>query len=375
MQSCKDWAEAATELTKWFRRNASEDDIPPSFHKELAEDIFKLRFSVSSSPIPDAAHRGITPLAFALLSVQEENLLRDNQDAYDLATTITPENAKAAKRKCPKLPETYDQFERLVRRYIHAGRALFGTQCPHIVEVIRIKQELQLMYRRNGGHLPRATIASLVWDFTTDAAQFFATFPTEEEFVMVPQQGMPQSQLAISRSLMSSNRYIAALDTPAAWVAAPIIPKYSNELGAVRTNRSLAGKRKDSDALGGTANQQGVASLQKKRPLEYNRNTDMHPALLALMKPVLDQNSKFRVGTIANLAGIETKDLPRHKDFCQRWMLGSCSAIEGDASKCKVRIGNSHPVASAIPNDYATKLAAALRPGIEKFLSEKRAKS
>ena len=42
----------------------------------------------------DNAHRRITTLLFALLTVGEENQLREDQEAYDGATSLTPNMLK-----------------------------------------------------------------------------------------------------------------------------------------------------------------------------------------------------------------------------------------------------------------------------------------
>ena len=117
-------------------------------------------------------HRGITPLVFVILSVGEESLLRDDQEAFDGATSLTPAMMRAAQRKCPAISANFDKFERLLICYIKAGQRLFTTHCLYFIEVNHIRQELMMMYRRNLGHLPENTIAGLIWDIVTDASQF-----------------------------------------------------------------------------------------------------------------------------------------------------------------------------------------------------------
>ena len=47
--------------------------MPVQFHKELVDDIRKLMFSLGSALLADNAHRGMTLLVFALLTVGEDN--------------------------------------------------------------------------------------------------------------------------------------------------------------------------------------------------------------------------------------------------------------------------------------------------------------
>jgi len=98
IQSTKGWHDASIiELIKWSNAHQTEESYPVQFHKELVDDIRKLMFSFGASPLADNAHRGISPLAFVLMSVAEENQLRENQEAYDGATSLTPGMMRAAK--------------------------------------------------------------------------------------------------------------------------------------------------------------------------------------------------------------------------------------------------------------------------------------
>ena len=223
IQTTKDWYTAGVELTKWFRSHQSEDDVEVQFHKELVDDIRKLQFSMGPLPLVDNAYRGITPLAFVLLTVGEEHKLREEQEAFDGATLLTPAMMRANKRKCPAIPTTFDQLVRLLVWYIRVGLWLFGPHCQHFIEVKMVKQELMRMYCRNAGQLPAGTITGIMWDIVVNAAQFFYTFPSDANFTANPQRNIPVSTLSIKRSLLSANLHIAALDTPKRWLP-PLVP-------------------------------------------------------------------------------------------------------------------------------------------------------
>ena len=109
------------------------------FHKELVDDIRKLMFLMGPLPLPDNAHRGITPLVFVLLTVGEEHKLREEQEAFDGAATLTPAMMRANKRKCPTIPASFEQLIRLLVRYIKVGLWLFGPHCEHFIEVRMVK--------------------------------------------------------------------------------------------------------------------------------------------------------------------------------------------------------------------------------------------
>lgn len=159
-------------MTKWFWLHQNIGDIPFQFHKELVDDIRKLMFSLRPSLLEDNAHRGIIIFVFVLTSVTEENQIREDQEARNGATAITPFGVKAFKRKCPPIPSTFDQLERILVRYLKVGELLFTTLCKNFIEVGRLYQELMLMYWMNGGSLPAATITTIVWDVVTDASHF-----------------------------------------------------------------------------------------------------------------------------------------------------------------------------------------------------------
>ena len=74
--------------------------MPVQFYKELVDNIRKLIFSLGSAPLADNSHKGMMPLAFALLTVGEENQLREDHETYDGATSLTPNMLKNARRKC-----------------------------------------------------------------------------------------------------------------------------------------------------------------------------------------------------------------------------------------------------------------------------------
>ena len=178
LQTTKDWFSAGTELTKWFRLHDIDGDKDYQFHKELMDDIRKMMFYLGSTPLADNAHCEISPLAFGFMPVAEENQLWEDQEARDKTTALTPTAVRASKRKCPSIPTTFPELNELLTRYIYAGHSLFTIKCHHFQKVVRMRQELRLMHRRNMGQLPPNTISSLVWDVVTDAAQFFNFFLT-----------------------------------------------------------------------------------------------------------------------------------------------------------------------------------------------------
>jgi len=200
-------------------------------------------FPFCVSPLADNAHRGISPLAFVLMSVAEENQLREDQESYDGATSLTPGMVRAAKRKCLSIPTTLRELVELLRCYISAGHFLFTARCEHFVEVVRIRQELILMFRRNRGMLSAKNVATLLWDITADAAQYFYTFPSSAQFAIVPPEGMPTSNLLVRRSLLSANIHISSVDKPQRWLALPppLLPPM-NVLGLTRAQQQTVDK-------------------------------------------------------------------------------------------------------------------------------------
>lgn len=140
-----------TELNKLFRVHQTPSEIPFQFHKDLVDDIRRLMCSLGPSPLDGNAHCGISPLSFGLMSMVEVNQLRKDQEARNGATSITPGVVRVSKRKYPTISTTFDQLECLWGRYICARHLFFTKSCHLFEEVVQIKQDLLLVYRRNGG--------------------------------------------------------------------------------------------------------------------------------------------------------------------------------------------------------------------------------
>jgi len=115
---------------------------------------------------------------------------------------------------------------------------LFTARCEHSVEVARIRQELMLMFRRNKGILSAKNVATLLWNITADAAQYFYNFPTLAQFTIILPEGMPTSNLSVWRSLLSVNMHISSVDTPHRWLTLPppVLPPM-NALGLTRAQK------------------------------------------------------------------------------------------------------------------------------------------
>jgi len=182
------------------------------------EDTRKLMFSLGGAQMADNSHRGISPLAFALLTFGEVNQLREDQEVYDGATSLTPTMFKNAQWKCFTIPVEFDKFERLIVRYKKAGQNLFTIHCPHFIEVNYIQQELMMIYRRNVGNLPKNTITGLLWDIVADSAQLFYNFTSVEDFNTTLQLNIPISTLSMRGSLLSVNLHVATIGTPKHWL-------------------------------------------------------------------------------------------------------------------------------------------------------------
>ena len=385
LQDVKSWHDASTELTKWFAEESSLGEIPVQFHKELVEDIRKYMFSFGPAPLAATAHRGITPLAFTLLSVSEDNQLREDQDAYDGATSLTPAMLKAARRKCPSPPFEFDKFERLLIRYVLSGRRLFTVHCPHFISCNFLRQDLMLVYRRNLGSLLRNTLVGLMWDIIADSAQFFSTYTSSADFNATPQRNMPLSFMGTRRSLLSMNQHSAPLDTPSCWLVPVQLPGGPHYPGLGKTRQQQEGERHTQGngggggSMGGDTGGGGDAGFngggdeggKHKSGENQERNMDMHPILKILMEPVHAQNIPFRINALCKLAGMtDMRKLPQCNNNCFRWLLGLCEGRDNNKGRCKARPENVHAGSGVIPDDYALQLSKLLQPSVDKLVAE-----
>lgn len=122
LQKVKGWKAQATKLVNIFTPIYGEDDIPIFFHKELVEDIVTLAFARGPAPIPRTAHGGISPLAFSLLTVDEQAQLRMDQNAREESSSTTQDEIKAGMRRCPVPPQIFEELMMLLRQYISTLR-------------------------------------------------------------------------------------------------------------------------------------------------------------------------------------------------------------------------------------------------------------
>jgi len=76
-------------------------------------------------------HTGVSPLAFVLMSVADENEFREDQEAYNRAKSLTPGMTRASKRKYPSITKTLRELVELLRRYISTSYCLW-----HIVSIL-----------------------------------------------------------------------------------------------------------------------------------------------------------------------------------------------------------------------------------------------
>ena len=86
------------------------------------------------------------------------------------------------------------------------------------------------------------------------------------------------------------------------------------------------------------------------------------------MKPIHDHKLRFKVSELCELAGTRIADLPIDNSYCLRWILSWCPSKRDDPSSCAARAGCKHLAAADISDDTATKIAAALKPGVDKFV-------
>ena len=151
------------------------------------------------------------PPSFPSLRIQNENFLRFCNEREDDATHKTLGDIKANKRKCPKLPEGYDQVNRMLKNYLTAGDRFFTSNNPHFKEINFIRNYMVSFYRRNAGCISKQFVAHIVWAITSDACSFFSTY-TEKNDIQKG-ENYPQSGLATIRSLVGMNSVIQVMDS------------------------------------------------------------------------------------------------------------------------------------------------------------------
>ena len=101
------------------------------------------------------------------------------------------------------------------------------------------------------------------------------------------------------------------------------------------------------------------------------RNKNIHAALEIMMDPFYANKIQWWLGTICKATGIAgMRLLSQCQSNCFRWMLGLCESKSGDSARCMWQPENRHPTAAENPDNYATRLAEILQPGVDKVLVE-----
>ena len=190
-----------------------------------------------------------------------------------------------------------------------------------------------------------------------DAAQFFDTFPTKEEFAHNLQLRMPTSNLSVRCSFLSMNAHVPAVDTPFKWIPRPQYqPCMPTVLGTTR-EELCNGRDSGASTSGGGGNggatgrlqrdggRDGGAALQltwgptppganndgKRKEVDMlHCNTNMHAVLQSTMARFYHNKIEWRLVTLCKAAGLEDmRLLPRTNNFCFQWLLGSCEPKPG----------------------------------------------
>lgn len=378
LQTAKDWEDARSILRKHF------DDLPEEmldifFHKENVEDLRHLRLSHAS--VPDAAHchKGITPLAVALLSVDSQLDIERADEVQKEATVRTQKDVETSRRRPPPCPTTYDGLMHLLAQYSIFVRELFTTHNTHGKEVRHIRQGLMNLYRRCKGRLAREDIAHIVWAITADACQFFSTVCDRQD---IEDENFLVSGLATIRSQILANQQISVRDTPHSWLVAArqsgasMGGGTSGGTGTARTVTFDAGPggaalEPETGRPGGSDDKKHTGTGLRKQggggAADNVYNSDMHPAIAKMMQGFHERRMTLSLNRLNRAAGVRgITYLPKMGKWkaCYRWLLGIC----GKDGKC--HFGHEHLAAKDVTDDFATKLVDRLHDGVSQLTEQ-----
>jgi hypothetical protein len=327
---------------------------------QLNEDVHKRYFGDTGMLAWMDCHRGIAPLAAALVTPQEEAARDKEEDDYSAATLITPEDRKKSRRSPPPCPTNYHDLMDLLRNYIVLLRTLFGGRCDHLHGVRRIRATLIEQHRRMRMSVTRHVAAQIVWAITVDARQFFGHIVDTDDLV----DGIrPKSTLDAIHSLIVTNQALSIQDVPKQWLPGPAAggdkKRMREEDTTIKcTSDGSSNPDKGTDTGNGRSKRTLGATVQ---------NTKWHPAFHGPIKELRSQLtggktlSLLRLARDSGLKGIE--DLHQEglggaaDSICYRWVaLGDCH------SKCPRAATHE----GTVPDEVAKTIVDMLCPGIAK---------
>ena len=339
----------------------------PSFREfsntTLSDNI--INHKLAPGPTYETCHHGISILAVSLRTFTIQELERQEETCFDLATNKTPDAIKKHMSKGPPpLPTTISELIQQIHRLLVLTDGLFTHRCAMVTQLRELMEILQVREHRLMGDYASSAqlIPQVVWALILSARDFYRQVCTRSQ--LDPTVGTPRTATA---SLSTYTHMIALkmkLDLdglPHQWTAQPARHPTTEQ------HTSTASKQpSQKNSKPATSNNQPNPSSNTTTP---TRNNAQWPNIFASNDTLkLLQAKKGRVlSEIFSEAGIsgggDRLDLTGLPDnLCLRWLiLGRCNGgVRGQ--ECN----RSHPTTS-IPTKAAEAVFRQIEPGLKRI--------
>ena len=363
-------------MEKWARDNGVELDRGIYFEQKSVEDIVNLRFNPGQGVAQfKSAERGLSLLICRTRTPEEIERVRDREAAeQETQATRMLEEALKLQRGDPRAPASnYFELKLNITTYCALLHTLFGDKCGYYVALMKIRNCLDTpgVYNIRQAYTPDIC-HRISWAIIDDGRAFFSTVMIQQDFDH-PGAIFPESLLD---SILPEVRYANQI----------LRANYPTEWKSKQVPRTMT-----SPAYQGTGNWTPPAGTQAttatsikgrattpQQPWVDNR----HPTIVALMAPYIAKfGDNIFVGELLDAGGKRLTDLPQpsgtrfmSKDgtkayLCWNAVLGRCKFGRG----CKYK--RNHPGKGELSDDFASAVAAMLKPAVDHVVATKEAPS
>jgi hypothetical protein len=156
-----------------FRYEDAEVQVTNSILKMAAKRNWAGKESNINRPSFAHASEGLSPFLMLDLSVDEVADINDDDDALNLASSVTILDIKEAKKRTrASVPTTSDKFLLLLQQYANLLFALFSAECPLFKCVVRIVSAIKAYSREARDSMAVVTKASILWVILKQSRRF-----------------------------------------------------------------------------------------------------------------------------------------------------------------------------------------------------------
>jgi hypothetical protein len=156
-----------------FRYEDAEVQVTNSILKMAAKRTWAGKESNINRPSFAHASEGLSPFLMLDLSVDEVADINDDDDALNLASSVTILDIKEAKKRLQaSVPTTAEKFLLLLQQYANLLFALFSSECPLYKCVVRIISSIKAYSREARDSMATLTKASILWVILKQSRRF-----------------------------------------------------------------------------------------------------------------------------------------------------------------------------------------------------------